>query len=495
MVAPLGLLDQAYQRAPSDPETWLAALELRMVIGGAEFVGDAIREVLDPCTEKAIALYPEAGIADLERAVAAAGAAFPDWSGAAWERRREALEAFADLLAAHHETLSIIVACESGRPLRRCWSEVSFAIDYVRIIAAAQLPPIRLDRANLRVELKRKALGVVCAIAPWNGPVILAVAKIANALLAGDTLVLRPSPFTPLSALYMGRLGLEVFPAGVMNVITGDASVGAAMTTHPKVVKISFTGSTATGRLIAAAAAPTLKRLTLELGGNDAAIVLPDADLDQLVETVFQVSLGNAGHFCAAIKRLYVHRDIQQRVSAALVARCKKAVMGTRFDPRVDMGPVQNRPQFDRIWSLFDDAVAHGARVLCGGERHAGPGLFIPPTLVDGIGHGVRLVDEEQFGPVLPIIPFDDENEALRLANDSPYGLGGSIWTADIDRGVVLADRLEAGTAWVNQHGAFTAALPMAFAKDSGIGMDYAEYGLAEHSRAMLINARLPAGA
>lgn len=487
-----GTIEDVYRRVPKDPASWLASLALTMTIDGADVAGGPRGLVVDPCSEAPIANYPDATVTHVDLAVAAARRTFEDWSTQSWEARRAALDRFADLLVAHHNELATIVACESGRPLRRAWAECRFAIDYVRTIAAASVPDRQFDRPGLSVGLTHRSLGVVAAIAPWNGPVILAVAKIANALLAGDTLVLRPSPFTPLSALYLGRLGREVFPPGVFNVITGDASVGAAMTTHTDVAKISFTGSTETGKRIAIAAAPTLKRLTLELGGNDAAIVLPDADVTAVAGTIFEISLGNAGHFCAAVKRLYVHENIYGAVRDALAAKANEAVLGGNFNPATTMGPVQNRPQFDRVWALFDDAVANGAQIVAGGVRSERPGLFIPPTLVEGIGHGVTLVDEEQFGPVLPLIPFRNADDAVRMANDSPYGLGGSIWTADIDAGIVLAARLEVGTAWVNQHGAFNAALPMPFAKQSGIGIDYAEYGVGEHMRPMLINARLP---
>jgi aldehyde dehydrogenase (NAD+) len=210
-----------------------------------------------------------------------------------------------------------------------------------------------------------------------------------------------------------------------------------------------------------------------------------------LAQAVFATALRNCGHFCAGIKRLYIHDDIYDEVCAAVIALAESVVLGTSFDPAATMGPVQNRPQFLRIWSLFDDAVAQGGRVLTGGDRVDRAGLFIPPTLIDGLEHDARLVKEEQFGPVLPLIRFRDADRAIFMANDTPYGLGGSVWTRDIDRGIALADRMEVGTAWVNQHGAFTAALPMPFAKESGIGIDYAEYGLAEHARTMLVNARL----
>ncbi|MDV3456117.1 aldehyde dehydrogenase family protein [Sphingomonas sp. HF-S4] len=480
-----------YARVPADMPRWIEGLALQMTIAGRDAPARQRGSVIHAGNAAEIADYPDADTGHVDDAVAAARAAFPGWAATSWDARRVMLERFADTLFEHLDTLALIVAAESGRPLRRAWGEVAFAVDYVRTIAAQVLPDVRIERPGARVRLRRRPLGVAAAIAPWNGPVILAVAKIANALLAGDTLVLRPSPFTPLSALYMGMIGRGVFPAGVFNVITGDAGVGAAMTVHPDVAKVSFTGSTATGKRIAAAAAPTLKRLTLELGGNDPAIVLADADVETLADTVYRISLENAGQFCAAIKRLYVHESIYDAVAAAIVQRAQGAVPGSCFDPASTMTPVQNRPQFDRVWALYDDAVAHGAQVLTGGVRHEAAGLFIPPTLVAGIGHGVDLIDQEQFGPVLPILPFSDEEAVLELANRGDYGLGASVWTRDVDRGIALVERIDAGTGWVNQHGAFTAALPMPFARQSGIGMDYAEYGVAEHSQAMLINAKL----
>jgi acyl-CoA reductase-like NAD-dependent aldehyde dehydrogenase len=480
-----------YDTAPADPIGFVRDLALTQIIAGEPAPATHRGTLIDPCSGAASLDYPDADPADADRAVAAARAAFPRWAATPWEERRAALNRFADAMEAALDTLAIIVAVESGRPLWRARAEITYSLFYVRRIAAAELPPVELPREGLRVAMIRRPLGVVGAIAPWNGPVILAIAKVANALLAGDTMVLRPSPFTPLSALYLGRLGAGIFPPGVLNVITGDAEVGAALVAHPDVAKISFTGSTATGKRIMAAAADTLKRVTLELGGNDAAIILPDADLAAVAATLFQISLGNAGHFCAAVKRVYIHVAVYAPLRDALVAQAEAAVLGPAFDPRVTMGPVQNRPQFDRIWSLFDDAVTNGARVLTGGQRHAGPGLFIPPTLVEGIGHGTALVDEEQFGPVLPLLRFSDLDEAIALANTGPYGLGGSVWTADLDRGWAVAQRLDVGTAWINQHGAFSAAIPMPFAKQSGIGIDYAEYGVAEHMQTTVLNARL----
>ncbi|WP_375194344.1 aldehyde dehydrogenase family protein [Sphingobium sp.] len=483
--------DDIYAHVPADIPAWIEGLSLAMTIDGADADPVALVDVIHACDEQVIAQSPDAGLHHVDQAVDAARAAFPAWAGAPWTERRNLLETFADRLWDARVTLALLIAAEAGRPLRRAMSEIFFAVDYVRTIAAQELAETRYELGPMRARLTHKPLGVVGAIAPWNGPVILAVAKIANALLAGDTQILRPSPFTPLSALYMGMIARDIFPRGVFNVITGDAQVGAAMTTHPRIAKISFTGSTATGRLIAAAAAPTLKRLTLELGGNDAAIVLPDANIDLLCDAVYRISLENAGQFCACVKRLYVHETVYDAVVKGLGERLRAARPGSCFDAATTMTPIQNRKQFERVWHLIDDAVDRGGAILCGAQRHGGAGLFVPPTLVGNVDHGVALVDEEQFGPVLPLIPFRDEEAALRDANRGEMGLGGSIWTADVEHGLRLAERMECGTAWVNQHGAFSAALPMPFAKQSGIGTDYAQFGVAEHSRMMLVNARL----
>ncbi|QLC26373.1 aldehyde dehydrogenase family protein [Parasphingopyxis algicola] len=483
--------ENLYATAPGDRPAWLAQLDLQMTIDGEDAPANARSSLTDPCTEEPLATYPDAEMAHVDRSVEAAKRAFRNWSQTGWDERREALDSLAKAIGENHAELAILLACETGRPLRKAWHEIHFSVEFVRMIAGVKLPARRFDQPGREIELTHRPLGVSGAIAPWNAPVILGIAKVANALLAGDTVVLRPSPFTPLTALYLGRLGRSVLPPGVFNVITGDASIGAALTVHPDVAKISFTGSTATGRRIAAAAAPQLKRLTLELGGNDAAIVLKDADVEAFADKVFEISLGNAGHFCSAAKRLYIHSDVFADVRDALMAKAEAVVCGDNFDPSTTMTPVQNRPQFDRIWSVIDDAVAHGGRVVTGAAREAGPGLFITPTLFEDISHGTMLVDEEQFGPVLPLIPFDDLEDAVAMANDSEYGLGGSIWSSDLDQATEWANRLETGSAWINDHGSFSASVPMPSAKQSGIGTDYAHFGVAEHSRLMILNRKV----
>jgi acyl-CoA reductase-like NAD-dependent aldehyde dehydrogenase len=481
--------DSLYAAAPRDPADWVARLSLAMTVNGVDAPVHSHLDILDPASEAIVARSPIADAAGAEQAVRAAHAAFPAWARTAWSERRERLEAFATTLEAHQQDLAILLTCETGKPLRRALSEVTAGIAYLRTIAAQTLPDRDYAKAGGGVaRLEHRPLGVAAAIAPWNGPVVLALAKVANALLAGDTLVLKPSPFTPLTALYMGQLARAHFPPGVFNVVVGDADVGVVLTSHPMVAKVSFTGSTATGRAIAAAAAPTLKRLTLELGGNDAAIVLPDADLDRAVPFIFAIAFAGAGQFCAGIKRLYVHDSLHDEVRDRLIALAEATKVGSGWDASTDMGPVQNAAQYARIVGLLEDARQAGGRILTGGPLNQGPGFFLRPAIVEGLSHGTRLVDEEQFGPALPLIPFARAEEAVMMANQDQYGLGGSVWTRDIDAGVALARELEVGTAWINQHGAFTAALPMPFARQSGLGMDYAEFGVAEHSRAMLIN-------
>ncbi|WP_159981997.1 MULTISPECIES: aldehyde dehydrogenase family protein [unclassified Novosphingobium] len=479
-----------YSEVPASVSGWIASLRLEQTIGNRD-VAAGRRPVIHPADGEVIAECPEAQVSDVDAAVDAARAAYPGWAALSWGARRERLEAFADALHRNRKALAFIIAAETGRPLRRAWSEVFFSVDFVRTIAAQELPETVYDRAGLRARLVHRPLGVVGAIAPWNAPVILAVAKIANALLAGDTLVLRPAPQTPLSALFMGQLAREIFPAGVYNTITGDAAVGAAMASHPGIAKISFTGSTGTGRLIAAAAAPTLKKLTLELGGNDAAIVLDDADPADVAACAYAISLQNAGQFCAAIKRLYVHESLYSAVRDRLLMLMENATAESPFDPASTMAPLQSQAQLDRVAGFAQDAAGRGCTVHQEPFAETTRGFFMAPALVEGCSAGMPLVDEEQFGPVLPIMPFTDDEDVLTLANAGEYGLGGSVWSADVERAIALASRLECGSAWVNQHGAYSAGLPLPFARQSGLGMDYAHFGVLEHARAMLINARV----
>jgi acyl-CoA reductase-like NAD-dependent aldehyde dehydrogenase len=309
---------------------------------------------------------------------------------------------------------------------------------------------------------------------------MIAIWHVMPALLAGNTVVIKPSPFTPLATLRLVAELQAALPPGVLNCVAGADTLGPLLTAHPDVAKVCFTGSTRTGRAVMASAAPTLKRLTLELGGNDAGIVLPDCDPAAIAEGLFWGAFINNGQTCAALKRLYVHDSIYDAVCEALVAYAASVPMGNGFDEAVMLGPVQNRMQFDKVVRLVDEARIAGARVLCGGAPVAGEGLFYPPTIVADARDGMALVDEEQFGPVLPVIRYSSIDDALVRANALDVGLGGSVWSADAAHAREIAMKLECGTAWVNKHGAIRPDTPFGGVKASGFGVEFGQYGLEE---------------
>ncbi|MBV8982803.1 MAG: aldehyde dehydrogenase family protein, partial [Acidimicrobiia bacterium] len=328
------------------------------------------------------------------------------------------------------------------------------------------------------VEVVRKPLGVVAAITPWNFPIVLASWKIAPALMAGNTMVLKPSPFTPLSTLKIGELLRDVLPSGVFNIVTGGDELGAWMTSHPVPRKISFTGSVATGKKVAASAAPDLKRVTLELGGNDPAILLDDIDPADVADKVYRQAFANNGQVCSAIKRVYVPEAKYDEVVEALATHAKTAKVGNGMDADTQLGPINNRPQFERVSELVADAIKGGARAVAGGKAMDSPGNFFEPTILADVTDGTRIVDEEQFGPALPVIPYRDLDDAVERANATHFGLSGSVWSGDPERAAAVAERLECGTAWVNTHLALAPHQPFGGAKWSGIGVENGPWGL-----------------
>jgi acyl-CoA reductase-like NAD-dependent aldehyde dehydrogenase len=319
---------------------------------------------------------------------------------------------------------------------------------------------------------------VVGIITPWNAPINLAAGPLASALYTGNTVVLKPSPYTPLCTLKMGELAKDIFPPGVVNVLAGGDELGQWMAEHALIDKISFTGSVATGKKVMAAAAGNLKRLTLELGGNDAAIVLDDVDPKTIAPKLFFASFVNSGQVCMAIKRIYAHESIYEPLCAALVDEANQAKVGSGLEPDTQLGPIQNKEQYDRVVGILEDTRRRGARILAGGVVPRGPGYFFPPTIVADIDDNSRLVREEQFGPIVPVLKFKDIEDALRRANDTRYGLSGSVWSRDPERAAAIAARLEVGTAWVNQHRATAATVPFGGAKESGVGRQYSILGL-----------------
>ncbi len=465
--------------------------DFTLTIDGASVAADTTFDVLNPANEEVFAQAPDASRAHLDSAVAAANRAFLLWRARPLEERRAAVNAMADRLMEHLADLSDILQKEQGKSLANAQAEVIGASVWLRSAAATDLPNevIEEDETH-RAELRYKPLGVVGAITPWNYPLLLSLWKVGPALVTGNTMVLKPSPYTPLTVLRFGEIVRDLLPPGVLNVVSGGDGLGRWMTEHPDIQKISFTGSGPTGKKIMASASESLKRITLELGGNDPAIVRADADPEAVAGPIFEMAFVNSGQVCSAIKRLYVHEDVYDAMCNALVAKAKSVTVGDGATPGVDYGPVQNKMQYDRVCELAADARAQGARFLTGGEPTPGKGYFFPITLVTDISDGTRLVDEEPFGPILPIIKYSDDEDALARANGTEFGLGGSVWSSDLAAATALADRLETGSAWVNQHLALAPNLPFGGVKESGMGVENGHWGMAEFTSKQVLNIK-----
>lgn len=462
--------------------------DLKLLIGGQLEAGDSTMDVINPATEAVLAKAPRASKAQLDKAVAAAKAAFPAWSATPIEERKKALLAIADAIQNNAAELARILTQEQGKPIGDATGEVYGAAAFFRYFTALDLPVKVIDDSpNRRVEQRRRPLGVIGAIVPWNFPLILMAFKVPAALLAGNTVVLKPAPTTPLSTLRIGALIKDLLPPGVLNIIADNGDLGAALTAHPDVRKISFTGSTETGKRVMAGAAEALKRITLELGGNDAGIVLADNDPKVVAPKLFASAFQNSGQVCIAMKRAYVHESIYDAVCDELAVLANDAVVGDGLEQGTQFGPLQNKMQYDKVMGLIEDARSHG-KVIAGGVPVEGKGYFIKPTIVRDITDGTKLVDEEQFGPVLPVIKFADDLDAVARANNSPYGLGGSIWSSDLDKAHALAERMDTGTVWINKHAELAPNIPFGGAKFSGLGTELGEEGLAEFTQLHIIN-------
>ncbi len=458
-------------------------LELRndfsLLIDGELTGSSESLEVIDPATEQVFATCPAAGREQLEKAVAAARRAFGEWSRLPFSERAQLVREYSVVLRERQQELGELLTREQGKPLAQSVAEFDRGTAQADGMAGIEIPvEVLVEDDKRRIELHYRPLGVVGIITPWNAPAALALGSLTAALYTGNTVILKPSPYTPLTTLKMGELARTVFPPGVVNVLAGGNELGQWMTEHEGIDKISFTGSVETGKKVMASSAGTLKRITLELGGNDPAIVLDDADPRAIAKQMFFACFVNSGQVCMAIKRIYAHERIYDELCDALTDEANNAKLGNGLDPDTKLGPLQNRMQFEKVSEILQDTRRRGARFLTGGEIPDTPGYFIPPTLVTDIDEDSRLVTEEQFGPVVPILKFSNEEDALRRANDTRYGLSGSVWTSNPERGKALAERLEVGTAWVNQHRATSAHVPFGGAKQSGLGRQYSSLGL-----------------
>jgi acyl-CoA reductase-like NAD-dependent aldehyde dehydrogenase len=462
-----------------------------MTINGRAVSAERAFDVFNPATEERLAQAPDADRAQLDEAVAAAKAAFPAWSARPVEERQAVVRAIGDRLAQHAEEFKRLLTLEQGKARAGAEWEIGGSVIWCHEIAKQQLVPEIVEQSEGRyVEVRRTPLGVVGAITPWNFPVLLAIWKIAPALVAGNTMVLKPSPYTPLCTLKLGEVLRDVVPPGVLNVVSGGNELGAWMTAHPDIRKISFTGSTATGRKIMESASGNLKRITLELGGNDAAIVMPDVDVDAVAKELFWAAFQNSAQFCVAAKRLYVHSDIYDRLGEALVAYARTVKVGDGSHQGTDLGPIQNRMQFEKLKDLLSDARDSGLKFLLGGDIPDGKGFFVPITIIDNPPEDSRVVVEEAFGPVLPLLKFDDIDDVIRRANDSEYGLAGSVWSRDIPTARKIAERLETGTVWINEIHSFSPHIAFGGHKQSGVGIENALEGLSEYTNSQTIVVR-----
>lgn len=448
-----------------------------MTIDGIGRTEGARLEVVNPASGQPFATVPDCSPQLLDEAMVAAGRAFRFWR-IDEDARRDALRAVAKLLNAASAEIGAILTQEQGKPLQHATMEVAGAAMWFQYYADLDLTrEVLQDDAQAFVEVVRRPMGVVAAIAPWNFPVLLACWKLAPALRAGNTVVVKPSPFTPVATLRMVEVINEALPPGVLNAVSGGDELGGWMTAHSMPRKVSFTGSVSTGKKVAMAAAADLKRVTLELGGNDPAIVLDDADPASVASKIFLSAFSNSGQTCVAVKRVYVPESLEADIVEAFAAQASSAVVGDGMDETTQLGPLTNKPQLERVSALVDDAIQRGATAAAGGAALDRPGFFYAPTILTGVSDGTPIVDEEQFGPALPVVTYRHLDEVVDRVNASMYGLGASVWTTDTSRGEEVARRLDAGTAWVNGHGALAPHLPFGGLKWSGVGVENGPWG------------------
>jgi acyl-CoA reductase-like NAD-dependent aldehyde dehydrogenase len=463
--------------------------EYRLLIDGALVPGVSMFDVVNPATGSAFASAPKADEALLERAVAAAKRALPAWSALPVDERAALVNKLADALDARIGEIASLLTAEQGKPLDQAGYEIMGSVFTLRGFAAMRIEPkVLKDEGGNRVIEHRTPLGVVASITPWNFPVILLMNKLGPALITGNTMIAKPAPTTPLTTLLFGELAQTILPPGVFNIVCDQNELGALITGHPDITKVAFTGSTATGKKVMASSAGTVKRVTLELGGNDAAIVLDDVDAKQAAKKVYQGAMTNAGQICVAIKRAYVPTPMYDEFCDELAKLANEAIVDDGAKQGTTIGPIQNKMQFDKVNALIADARTRGT-VMTGGAPLDRAGYFIAPTIVRDLDDDAPLVREEQFGPVLPVLKYDDIDDVIARANDSEYGLGGTVWGKDIARATAVAMKIDSGTVWVNQHLAIDANIPFRGVKQSGLGAELGEAGLLEYTQAHIVNA------
>jgi phenylacetaldehyde dehydrogenase len=486
-------MSQDAKVAVSDAVRVFLSRELGLFIDGGSQPAHSTRrqQVFDPATGDVLTTVPDADATDVDRVVANARDAFDRrvWRGLRPADRERILLRFADVLEAHAEELAQLETLNQGKSINIARAiEVGATIEYVRYMAGwtTKITGETLDvsipfppGARYTAFTRKEPVGVVAGIVPWNFPLMIAVWKLVPALAAGCTIVLKPSPETPLTALRLAELAIEAgIPAGVVNVVTGGRECGAALASHPGVNKISFTGSTPTGKLVGAAAVQNMTRFSLELGGKNPAVMLADVDVDQAVQGALAGGFLNQGQVCAAVSRIYVHRSKYRQIADGLADVANAMTLGPGLDPSAQINPLVSAHHRDNVERHIARAKADGLRFLAGGARVEQPGYYVRPTVIADVPHDAALIRDEVFGPVLALVPFDDPADALRLANDTPYGLAASLWTNDLRAVMNLVPEIDAGTVWVNCHVPLDPGMPFGGYKQSGIGREFGKYAV-----------------
>ncbi len=455
-------------------------MNTQLVIAGQSVAGEgALCAVINPADESVLAEVASASAEQVNCAVQAAVQAFKHWKLTADDEINALfIKIAADIRAAKDE-IAQLITLEQGKTLAMAQFEVEAGAGWIEYLTSLDIPVDTIaDSSGKTIKVYNRPLGVVASVTPWNWPFMIAVWHIFPALKTKNCVVNKPSEYTPLSTIKLAEIINRHVPAGVCSIVLGKGDVGQLLTEHADIAKVTFTGSTRTGQSILSHSVSSLKSVVLELGGNDAGIVLADADLDQAAAGIFGSAFLNAGQTCAALKRLYVHESIYDALTEKLTAIADTQVVGSGLNPSVTFGPVQNKMQYEKVKSLIADAVAQGGEILTAPAVLPEQGYFIAPTLIGNVHEGIALVDDEQFGPVLPIIKFAELDDVLSRTNQSSFGLGGSVWSTNLAQAEHVASQMETGTVWINSHSDLSPAAPFGGWKMSGLGYSFGLDGL-----------------